>query len=134
MQHNFKKIIMTQSDLSNYQRHYSEGQLWNKIKDVARKASVKVLYAALLLYYVLKDPNTPAKDKAIIVGALGYFILPIDLIPDMIPVAGFTDDLTALVLALRSVWVNVTPEIKAQAQNKLAEWFATVSESDLKIF
>ena len=125
---------MTQSDLSNYQRHYSEGQLWNKIKDVARKASVKVLYAALLLYYVLKDPNTPAKDKAIIVGALGYFILPIDLIPDMIPVAGFTDDLTALVLALRSVWVNVTPEIKAQAQNKLAEWFATVSESDLKIF
>ena len=115
-------------------KDYSDSGLWRKIKNVAKKAGVRVIYAALLLYYVLKDPNTPAKDKAMIMGALGYFILPIDLIPDVSPIVGFTDDLTILIFALRSVWVNVTPDIKFRAQNKLTEWFTAVSEKDLKLF
>lgn len=48
----------------------------------------------------LKDENTPGKHKMIIIGALGYFILPVDLIPDFIPVAGFTDDAAALIACL----------------------------------
>lgn len=110
-------------ELTKYQKHYSEESLADKIAKVAKKAGVKVIYAALLLYYVLKNPLTPRGDKTKILGALGYFILPLDLIPDAIPVVGFADDLAALTWALYAVGRNITPEIKAQAKAKLRDWF-----------
>lgn len=106
-----------------YQRHFSDDQFWQKLKRMARKACIKVVYAALLLYYVLRNPATPRADRTKIVGALGYLILPTDLIPDFIPVAGYTDDLAALMWALYSVARNVTPEVRIQARQKLGEWF-----------
>ncbi|MBQ6253609.1 MAG: DUF1232 domain-containing protein [Bacteroidales bacterium] len=106
-----------------YQRHFSDDQFWQKLKRMARKAGIKVVYAALLLYYVLRNPATPRADRTKIVGALGYLILPTDLIPDFIPVAGYTDDLAALMWALYSVARNVTPEVRIQARQKLGEWF-----------
>lgn len=106
-----------------YQRHFSDDQFWQKLKRMARKAGIKVVYAALLLYYVLRNPGTPRADRTKIIGALGYLILPTDLIPDFIPVAGYTDDLAALMWALYSVARNVTPEVKIQARQKLGEWF-----------
>ena len=66
------------------------------------------------------------QHKMIIIGALGYFILPIDLIPDFIPVAGFTDDASALVACLKTVSDNVTPEVRTKAINKLYDWFDSV--------
>ena len=87
---------------------------------------MKVIYYVLLLFYVLKDEDTPREHKMIIIGALGYFILPIDLIPDFIPVAGFTDDAAALLACLKTVSDNVTPEVKANASQKLHEWFGNV--------
>ena len=74
----------------------------------------------------LKDENTPGKHKMIIIGALGYFILPVDLIPDFIPVAGFTDDAAALIACLKTVSENVTPQVKSNAIKKLHEWFGNV--------
>ena len=106
-----------------YEKDYSDNQFWDKLRKVARRAGIKLIYFALLLYYVLKNPATPSADRAKILGALGYFILPVDLIPDFIPVAGFSDDLAALVWALYSVARNVTPEVKIQARQKLGEWF-----------
>ncbi len=114
----------TLNDLKNYEAEYSEPKFWNKIAEVAKKAGEKVIRLALLLYYIMKSPSVPVKDKAIIIGALGYFILPIDLIPDLIPVLGFTDDLAALTLAYKAVNDNVTPEITAQADSKTEECFA----------
>jgi uncharacterized membrane protein YkvA (DUF1232 family) len=73
-------------------------------------------------------------DKAKIFGALGYFILPIDLIPDAIPVAGYTDDLAALVWALKTIWNNITPDIQEQAYERLTSWFGYVDKSELKLF
>lgn len=121
-------------DYTSYGNNYSESSLWDKIKNVAKQAGGKVIYAALLCYYVLKDENASTADKAKIYGALGYFILPIDLIPDAIPVVGFTDDLSALLWALHSVWKNVTPEMKDRAQSKLNDWFGSVDEGQLKLF
>ena len=118
-------------NVEKYSSYYSESDLWSKIKSVAKKAGVKVIYAALLLYYVLDSPDVSKADKAKIYGALGYFILPIDLIPDVIPVVGYSDDLAALLWALHAVWSNVTPEIKANAMYKLQEWFGYVEEVDL---
>ena len=86
----------------------------------------------LLLHYVLKSPDVPLEDKAKIYGALGYFILPIDLIPDFIPAVGYSDDVAALAFALHAVWKNVTPEIKEQAQRKLREWFGSFDPYELK--
>ena len=113
----------TPKDITDYQKHYSEKGLTEKIGTSFRKAGLKVIYYVLLLYYVLKDKNTPISQKMIIIGALGYFILPVDMIPDLIPIAGFTDDAAALVACLKAVRSNVTPDIKAKATNKLNEWF-----------
>ena len=85
----------------------------------------------LLLHYVLKSPNVSIEDKAKIYGALGYFILPIDLIPDYIPIVGYSDDVAALAYALHAVWKNVTPEIKQQAQQKLRSWFGNYNPNEL---
>lgn len=121
-------------DLTKYQGHYSEESLADKIAKVAKKAGIKVIYAALLLYYVVKNPLTSNKDKTKIIGALGYFILPVDLIPDAVPVFGFADDLAALTWALYAVGKNITPEIKAQAKAKLRDWFGDFDESQLESF
>ena len=120
-------------DYCSYGCYFSTSELWNKIKNVAQKAGIKVVYAVLLLYYVATDENVSLSDKAKIYGALGYFILPIDLIPDIVP-GGYADDMSALLWALRAVWDNITPEIERKAKTKLREWFGTIQKNDLELF
>ena len=98
-----------------YKEHYNESAFWEK----AKKLGKKVLKPALLLYYVMMSPDTPLKIKAAIAGALGYLILPIDLIPDFIPVAGYTDDLAALIAVVKTCDAYITPEIRKKAEDKL---------------
>lgn len=119
-------------NIERYQSNYSESGLWKKVKSVAKKAGIKTIYMVILLHYVLKSPDVPLEDKAKIYGALGYFILPIDLIPDFIPAVGYSDDVAALAFALHAVWKNVTPEIKEQAQRKLREWFGSFDPYELE--
>ncbi len=90
----------------------------------------------LLLYYTLQKPNVPKKVKATIIGALGYFILPLDLIPDFLVGIGYTDDLGALGLALFQVAMYIDDDIKSKARLKLTEWFGNkvdTTEIDKKI-
>ena len=122
------------NDYSSYGCYFSNSGLWNKVKSVAQKAGVKVVYAVLLLYYVTIDENVSAGDKANIYVSLGYFILPIDFIPDITLGVGYADDMAALLWALKAVWDNITPDIERKAKAKLHEWFGTIRESDLKLF
>lgn len=92
---------------SQYSKEYSEESLFKKIKSVFSKAGASLIYGVLLLFYALKDPVVPMGAKATIVGALGYFISPIDLISDPIPVAGYGDDLTAIITALGVISVFI---------------------------
>ena len=115
-----------------YRKYFSDDQSWGKLKKLARKAGIKIVYAALLLYYVLRNPATPRADRTKILGALGYLILPADLIPDFLPVVGYTDDLAALMWALYSVAKNVTPEVKIMARQKLGEWFRDYDNDDIE--
>ena len=76
----------------------------------------------MVLYCVLRCPDVPLCNRSVILGALGYFILPLDLIPDLIPALGFTDDIAALTLAYKAIQSSITPEIKARAEAKVKEW------------
>lgn len=119
-------------DLEKYRGSYSERGLMNKLSAVAKKAGIKAVYAVLLLYYALQSPQTSTKDKSIIYGALGYFILSLDLVPDFIPLAGFGDDLGALVWAISRVVANITDEVRQQARTKLHDWFGDYDQSQLR--
>lgn len=102
---------------------FDDGSFWNKIKQFALKAGKEVIEKALWLYYAAQQPNTPAWAKTVIYGALAYFVLPVDAVPDAIPVAGFTDDLGALAAALGTVSMYVTDQVKTMAADKMKEWF-----------
>ena len=121
------KLNQVRSELENgierFQKSFSDNQFWEKIRRFARNAGAEVVYLALLLYYVLKHPATKKADRAKIIGSLGYFILPLDLIPDWIPVAGYTDDLAALTWGIYCVARNITPEVKARVSDKVRTWF-----------
>ena len=122
---------LTSSDLPQYQGNYSEKAFWEKLRKVASKAGAKVVYYALVLFYTLIDPTTPMKYKAVIAGALGYFILPMDLLPDFLPFAGLADDWAALIAAVSYVFTSITQENKDKARAKLKEWFPQAREEDL---
>lgn len=104
-------------DTTIYQKEYSDSKFWSKVKSLGKN----VLKPALLLFYVMKAPSTPLKIKVSITGALGYLILPVDLIPDFIPVAGYTDDLGALTATVAMCKAHITPEIEQQTKKKLEE-------------
>ena len=125
-----EKEIKTE-ELVKYEKHYSEDGLWKKIGNVAKKAGLKTVYMVLLLYYVLMSDKTPTKYKAMIIGALGYFILPLDAIPDFVPAVGYTDDVAALAGAILAVAKCISPEIEAQAKSKLEEWFGKYDEAEI---
>ena len=117
MAHNFSN-----EELKKYQSEYSESKFWDKMKKAAKSAGKKVIEMALLLFYVLQSPDVPIAKKTIIIGALGYLILPFDFIPDFIPALGFTDDAAALAAALKTINSSITPEIEAKAKAKANEW------------
>ena len=110
-------------DYEKYTDDYSENKFWDKIKEVAKKIGLKTTSYALILYYVLQKKEVPFKDKMLITGCLGYFILPIDLIPDFIPIAGYTDDVAGMIFAIRKCIDYVDDEIKQNVSNKLVAWF-----------
>jgi uncharacterized membrane protein YkvA (DUF1232 family) len=124
--------VKTPDHIEKYGKNYSEEDFWAKVKNVARKAGAKVIYVALILYYELSDEKVSLKEKGIILGALGYFILPVDLIPDFLPIAGYTDDLAALVAAFAYVKSHLTPEVRMRAQVKLRDWFGDLDASSIE--
>ena len=110
-------------DFMSYANKFSQSEFAEKISRIAKRAGSKLVYAALILYYTLQSDKVSKADKAIIIGALGYMISPIDVIPDAIPIAGLTDDLAVLLYVLKRVWTGIDPEIIAQAKEKLSKWF-----------
>lgn len=114
---------MPSADPQAYRSSYSDGDFWSKLQRFARVAGREVVERALLLYLVLRDPATPAWARATVIGALGYFISPIDLLPDVVPGAGYTDDLGVLAVALGLVAVSITPGMRRIAARTAARWF-----------
>jgi len=107
----------------SYANKFSQSEFVEKISRIAKRAGAKLVYAALILFYTLQSDKISAKDKAIIIGALGYMISPLDVVPDAIPIVGLSDDLAVLLYVLKKVWTDVDPDIKARAREKLSKWF-----------
>lgn len=120
---------MEHPQTSRYQRFFSKTGFWKKIATRGKTAGRGVLEKALYLYYAVLSDNTPKWAKRVIYGALGYFIFPLDMIPDLAPLIGYTDDASVLAAALATVAMYITPDIKAQAHEKLAHWFDKNSDS-----
>ena len=118
-----ENMNMELPDFMNYANKFSQSEFVEKISRIAKRAGAKLVYAALILYYTLQSDKVSKADKAIIIGALGYMISPLDVIPDAIPIAGLTDDLAVLLYVLKKVWTGVDPDIIASAQEKLSKWF-----------
>lgn len=110
-------------DFLKYEDKYSDKGFIDKISRIAKRSGAKLVYAALILYYTLQSDKVSVKDKAIIIGALGYLISPLDVVPDAIPIAGLGDDLAVLMYVVHKVWAEVSEEVKDKAHSKLAQWF-----------
>lgn len=110
-------------DFMQYANKFSKTEFVEKISRIAKRAGAKLVYAALILYYTLQSDKISVKDKAIIIGALGYLISPLDVVPDAIPIVGLGDDLGVLIYVLQKVWGNVSEDVKVKARERLSKWF-----------
>jgi uncharacterized membrane protein YkvA (DUF1232 family) len=92
-------------------------RFWRKITRVA--ASIPFAEDLLAAYYCAFDRDTPLAVKATLVAAIAYFVLPVDAIPDVLPVVGFTDDAAVLATAIKLVASHMRPLHREAAKNKL---------------
>ena len=111
---------------NEFSKEYSEENFWNKVKKFAVKAGKEVVVRSLTLYFCLQDKDTPKWAKAVIVGALGYFICPLDAIPDVTPVVGFSDDFGVLAASLATVAIYIKDEHKKRAEETWNKWFGDI--------
>ena len=110
-------------DFMSYANKFSQTDFTEKIARIAKRAGSKLVYAALILYYTLQSDKVSAANKAMIIGALGYLISPLDVVPDAIPIAGLADDLGVLIFVLKKVWTDIDPSIQERSKEKLSKWF-----------
>lgn len=113
----------TPEQVRRYANHFDDARLWDKIRKYAQRAGYEVLEKALWLYYAAQKPETPAWARATAWGALGYFILPTDTIPDFLLGAGYTDDLGALTLAVATLISFIDDDVRRKTASQLQRWF-----------
>lgn len=118
--------------IKKYRHYFSDERFWAKLRNQARKAGIKIVYTALLLFYAYRRKETPTWARSIILGVLGYFLAPIDLIPDLTPILGYTDDLGVLAFGLVTIAAYVNEEVRQKARGRLNQWFGDYDEAELK--
>lgn len=109
---------------TDFKAEYNDNDFWEKTKNYAKSAGETVLEPALKMYYSLQDADTPTWAKAIIISSLGYFISPLDAIPDLVPVVGYTDDLGVLAAAIATTAAHIKDEHSTKAKECLKSWFS----------
>lgn len=115
-------------DINKYKVHFSLGAFNTKMKQVIRKVGIRGTYTILLLFYAMKQKDTPMWAKNVIVGVLGYFISPIDGLPDLTPFVGYTDDFGLLGLGLVAIAAYINHEVRSKAQSDVHKFFDGVNE------
>lgn len=103
-------------------------RFWIKFKQVVAK--LPFAEDLLAAYYCAFDRETPRHVQVALLGALAYFILPFDFMPDMLPILGFTDDAAVLATAIRMVAGNITTEHREAARAALKRGVETADQAD----
>jgi uncharacterized membrane protein YkvA (DUF1232 family) len=103
-------------------------RFWIKFKKVVSK--LPFAEELLAAYYCAFDKQTPRHVQASLLGAIAYFILPFDFVPDMLPVLGFTDDAAILATAIRIVASHITPEHREAARAALKRGIDNEGEAE----
>lgn len=114
-----------------YASVFTENKLLKKIQAFAKHAGLKVVYSVLLLYYAYRRKDTPYWAKRIIIGVLGYFIMPFDALPDLTPIIGYTDDIGVLSFGLVTIAAYVNNDVRIKARLKLRDWFGEFNVEEL---
>ena len=96
---------------------------WNTATAACTKAGEGLMLEAMKAWHVAQDPATPSQAKALLFGALAYFVLPTDAIPDIVPIVGFSVVMAALGAALYAANAHLTPEILARAKASVSAVF-----------
>ena len=115
----------------SYTGKFSVEKFWKKLLHLAVHAGTKGVYSALLLFYAYRRKETPAWAKSIILGALGYLLTPIDAIPDLSPIIGYTDDIGVVSFGLVTIAGYINDEVRENARKQLSRWFKQYDEQDL---
>ena len=108
------------SVLKQYAKNYDEKKMWHKIKDFFFEAGINLVIKVLQLWYVLQKPEVPIHVKVAIMGAIAYFVMPVDFILDVLP-SGYQDDLLAVTLTLLAAEEYIDDEVRRRAREKVME-------------
>lgn len=123
--------MQVKNPFKKYIKKFSEQKLWRRMKHYSKMAGIKTVYTVLLLYYAFRRKETPSWAKNIIIGTLGYLLSPIDAIPDLTPLIGYTDDVGVLTFGLVTIAAYVNEEVRQKAKKNLHKWFGDYDASDL---
>lgn len=99
-------------------------ELKDKLVRSAKVAGSRVVYPVLLLYFAYQKKEVPRWAKMSILGSIAYFLSPFDIIPDLTPILGFSDDLGVLLASLVTVGVYIDDQVRGQAREKMKKWFS----------
>ena len=108
------------SALKKYAENYDEKKMWSKIKDFFFEAGINLVIKVVQLWYVLQKPEVPVHIKVAIMGAIAYFVMPVDFILDVLP-GGYHDDLLAVTLTLIAAEEYIDDEVRKKAREKVME-------------
>ena len=127
----FDKSQITEKELQKYEQHYNDSSFLDKVTKYGKLIGITALYKAVQLWFVMQKPDVPAGTKAVIMGALGYLIAPLDFLPDLLPVLGYTDDMVAITFALIKVQGYIDEEVERKSKKLLTKIFGDESVSNL---
>ena len=127
-----KAVSAIEENADAFAKFFSESKLVDKLQNTAKVAGATVLYPAMMLWNLFQSDSVPASKKTLIIGALGYFILPIDLIPDALLGTGYADDAAGVMACLKAVLENITPNIPVEAKTKLHDLMGEFDENSLE--
>ena len=127
----FDERQITEKELQKYEQHYSDSSFLDQVPKYGKLIGITALYKAVQLWFVLQKPDVPARTKAVIMGALGYLIAPLDFLPDLLPVLGYTDDMVAITFALIKVQGYIDEEVERKSKKLLTKIFGEEAVSNL---
>lgn len=118
-------------ELKKYEKDYSEEGLFAKVSKYAAVIGKELIFKVFQLWYILQKPDLPASVRMTIIAALGYLISPLDIVPDLIPLVGYTDDASVIAMALLFAAMYVDDEVNEKARKQVEHIFGEDAE---KIF